>query len=74
LSTDYVVDRNLKVYKSSISPDFEVVGGDNLTALEKDRKIIKALELLGPFILRTGLRDINLGTPQIDVFAKTLEW
>ncbi|WP_312483150.1 S41 family peptidase [Sphingobacterium multivorum] len=47
LSTDYVVDRNLKVYKSYISPDFEVVGDDNLTVLEKDRKIIKALELLG---------------------------
>ncbi|CAM3681191.1 S41 family peptidase [Sphingobacterium prati] len=47
LSTDYVVDRNLKVYKSYISPDVEVVGGDNLTALKKDHKIIKALELLG---------------------------
>ncbi len=47
LSTDYVVDRNQKVYKSYISPDIEVVGGDNLTALKKDHKIIKALELLG---------------------------
>lgn len=47
LSTDYVVDRNQKVYKSYISPDVEVVGGDNLTALKKDHKIIKALELLG---------------------------
>lgn len=74
LSTDYVVDRNLKVYKSYISPDFEVVGDDNLTALEKDRKIMKALKLLGSFILRTDLSDINLGTPQIDVFAKTPEW
>jgi len=46
LSTDYVVDRNLKVYKSNILPDFEILGGDNLEDLKKDLKIIKALELL----------------------------
>ncbi|MFP8894079.1 S41 family peptidase [Chryseobacterium sp. EZn1] len=46
LSTDYVVDRNLKVYKSNILPDFEVLGGDNLEYLKNDHKIIKALELL----------------------------
>lgn len=46
LSTDYVVDRNLKVYKSNILPDFEVLGGDNLEDLKNDHKIIKALELL----------------------------
>ncbi|QQT27921.1 S41 family peptidase [Sphingobacterium spiritivorum] len=46
LSTDYVVDRNLKVYKSNILPDFEVLDGDNLEDLKNDLKIIKALELL----------------------------
>jgi len=46
LSTDYVVDRNLNVYKSNILPDFEVLGGDNLEGLKNDHKIIKALELL----------------------------
>ncbi len=46
LSTDYVVDRNLKVYKSNILPDFEVLGGDDLEDLKNDLKIIKALELL----------------------------
>lgn len=46
LSTDYVVDRNLKIYKSHITPDFEVMGGDDLENLMKDKKIIKALELL----------------------------
>lgn len=46
LSTDYVVDRNLKVYKSNIFPDFEVLGGDNLEDLKNDHKIIKALRLL----------------------------
>lgn len=46
LSTDYVVDRKLKIYKSSVLPDFEVLGGDNFEELKNDRKIIKALELL----------------------------
>jgi carboxyl-terminal processing protease len=46
LSTDYVVDRNLKVYKLNILPDFEILGGDNLEDLKNDHKIIKALELL----------------------------
>lgn len=46
LSTDYVVDRNLKIYKSNILPDFEVLGGDNLEDLNSDHKIRKALELL----------------------------
>lgn len=46
LSTDYVVDRNQKVYKSNITPDIEVMGGDNLDNLYKDRKIIKAIQLL----------------------------
>ncbi|WP_170144219.1 S41 family peptidase [Epilithonimonas arachidiradicis] len=46
LSTDYVVDRNLKVYKNNIQPDFVILEGDNLEALMKDRKIIKALEML----------------------------
>lgn len=46
LSTDYVLDRNSKVYKKHIKPDFEVTGGDDLENLMKDKKIIKALELL----------------------------
>jgi len=46
LSTDYVVDRNQKVYKSNIRPDFEILDGDNLEDLMKDKKILKALEVL----------------------------
>lgn len=46
LSTDYVIDRNRKVYKNNITPDFEIVGGDDLENLKNDRKIIKALQLL----------------------------
>ncbi len=46
LSTDYVVNRALKVYKSNILPDFEVFGGDNFEDLKNDLKIIKALALL----------------------------
>lgn len=46
LATDYVFDRNLKIYKNSITPYFEVLLGDNLEDLRKDSKIIKALELL----------------------------
>lgn len=51
LSTDYVVDRNLKIYKGNIKPDFEITGGDNLENFNKDSKIIKALELLKSSIL-----------------------
>jgi len=46
LSTDYVIDRNQKVYKNNITPDFEIIGGDDLDNLKSDRKIIKALQLL----------------------------
>lgn len=46
LSTDYVYDRNLKIYISNILPDKEVLEGDNFENLTKDRKIIKALEIL----------------------------
>jgi len=46
LSTDYVIDRNRKVYKNNITPDFEIIGGDDLDNLKSDRKIIKALQLL----------------------------
>lgn len=46
LSTDLVFDRNSKVYTSNILPDVEVLQGDNLEDLKKDKKIIKALELL----------------------------
>lgn len=46
LSTDYVVDRNSKIYTSTITPDFQVKGGDNLEKLEEDKKIMHALKLL----------------------------
>lgn len=46
LSTDHVVDRNSKIYTSYILPDIEVLQGDNLENLKKDKKIMKALELL----------------------------
>lgn len=39
------MDRNNKVYKSSIVPDVEVIGGDDLENMLKDDKINKALEL-----------------------------
>jgi hypothetical protein len=41
-----VVDRNSKIYTSHIQPDVEVLQGDNLEDLKKDKKIIKAMELL----------------------------
>jgi len=46
LSTDYVVDRNSKIYKSSIQPDVEVLQGDNFEDPKKDKKIMKAMQLL----------------------------
>lgn len=46
LSTDYVVDRNSKIYTSKITPDFQIIGGDNLEQLEEDKKILQALKLL----------------------------
>ncbi len=46
LSTDYVIDRNSKIYKSNIQPDIEVLQGDNLENFKKDKKILKAIELL----------------------------
>ncbi|MFD2598866.1 S41 family peptidase [Sphingobacterium corticis] len=46
LSTDFVVDRNLNVYKDRIEPNFEVLLGDNLENLQDDKKIVQALKLL----------------------------
>lgn len=46
LSTDYVVDRNSKIHTSSIQPDVEVFQGDNFDDLKRDKKIIKAEEML----------------------------
>lgn len=46
LSTDYVVDRNSKVYTNNVHPDTEVVQGDNLEDLLKDKKILEALRML----------------------------
>jgi C-terminal processing protease CtpA/Prc len=46
LSTDYVIDRNQKIYKNNIQPDFKIINGDDLENLKNDKKIIKALELL----------------------------
>lgn len=46
LSTDYVVDRNKKVYTNSIVPDREVIGGDNFDEMLKDEKINMALNIL----------------------------
>lgn len=46
LSTDYVVDRNLKIYTSNIQPDIEVLQGDNFEDPKKDKKIMKAMQLL----------------------------
>ncbi|WP_343531353.1 S41 family peptidase [Pedobacter sp.] len=45
LSTDYVIDRNHKIYKNSIVPDFEILNGDNFENIDKDAKIRKALKL-----------------------------
>ena len=46
LSTDYVVDRNLKIYSNTVTPDLEMIGGDNLEDLAEDGKILRALKLL----------------------------
>lgn len=46
LSTDYVVDRNHKIYKGNITPDVEVLGGDQLEDLKNDRKILEALSFI----------------------------
>lgn len=46
LSTDYVVDRNLKIYSNTVTPDLEMIGGDNLEDLAEDGKIMHALKLL----------------------------
>ncbi|QJB35564.1 S41 family peptidase [Chitinophaga oryzae] len=45
LSTDYVIDRNRKIYKNSIIPDFEILSGDNFENMYEDDKIRKALLL-----------------------------
>lgn len=49
LSTDYVIDRNKKVYKQNIIPDYEVKDGDNFENLNKDSKIKEALKLFKQF-------------------------
>lgn len=46
LSTDYVFDRNSNIYKSFVNPDFEIINGDDFNNLAKDKKIIKAIDLL----------------------------
>lgn len=46
LSTDYVIDRNHKIYRSSITPNFEIQNGDNFEDIRKDVKVRKALQLL----------------------------
>lgn len=43
---NYVADKNLKVYKESVPPDLEITGGDNFDNLDKDQKIIEALNWL----------------------------
>nr|WP_295867747.1 S41 family peptidase [uncultured Chitinophaga sp.] len=45
LSTDYVIDRNHKIYKNSIVPDFEMQHGDNFENIYEDAKVRKALQL-----------------------------
>jgi len=37
-----VIDRNQKVYKNNVIPDFEIIGGDDLKNLEM--KVFKSLE------------------------------
>jgi C-terminal processing protease CtpA/Prc len=39
-------DRTGKVYKGSLIPDIEIIGGDNFEDLEKDEKVIVALKWL----------------------------
>lgn len=46
LATDYVHDRNLKVYKNQILPDIEVLQGDNIEDFRNDTKIIEARKLI----------------------------
>jgi len=46
LSTDYVIDRNGKVYTNSIQPDFEIMEGDKFDNFRKDKKVMEALKLM----------------------------
>jgi carboxyl-terminal processing protease len=46
LSTAFSIDRNKKVYKSSVPPDIFIKGGDDFTDIEKDKKVNTALKWL----------------------------
>lgn len=44
VSTSFSADRTGKIYRSSILPDIEVVGGDNFNYIDKDAKVLIALK------------------------------
>jgi len=46
MSSAFIADRTSKVYYSHISPDIEIIFGDNFTDLNQDLKIKAALEWL----------------------------
>lgn len=46
LSTDYVVDRKSNIYKSYVTPDFEIINKDNFIDLIQDAKVMKAIRLI----------------------------
>jgi carboxyl-terminal processing protease len=46
LSVGYSMDKNKKLYTNKIEPDLLFLDGDNFEQLEKDKKIIQAIEVL----------------------------
>lgn len=45
-ATNYVADRNRRVYKTTVNPDFQIQEGDNFDSLLKDEKIKAAIKWL----------------------------
>jgi carboxyl-terminal processing protease len=52
LSTNYVADRNKKLYRDSVNPDILVYGGDDFDDFSKDLKVQRALKELEGLTLK----------------------
>ncbi|MDN3594055.1 S41 family peptidase [Zunongwangia endophytica] len=46
LSSGYCLDRDKNEYRNYVEPDIEIIGGDAFNYLQKDQKVIKAMEWL----------------------------
>ncbi|HUC81883.1 MAG TPA: S41 family peptidase [Flavisolibacter sp.] len=44
VATSFSADRKGKIYRGSVSPDIEVVGGDDFNRIHKDAKVLTALK------------------------------